>query len=294
MGEGRGGRETFDVRPLMLDVLCRKDPSQFLSPVRAKDDSPREGCAAAALGNDPNNTSFFVIRPRERRMTKKAPLATTTLSHLLRSFLQIMLNVRGSRVHYFQPTLPTALRKTSPFFPVFVFVLGLALASLNVSAQSADDFFHTGAQAYLTNNTATAREQVDKGLKLYPNDIKLKKLDELLKQQKQQQQQQQNQKQNQSRQNQSQSKEDQQKQQDQKKQDEQKKQDQDKKDQQKQDQQNQKPEKQDEKQPQKQEPTPDEMTPDEAKKLLDSQKTDEKLLPANQKKQSDRKHLKDW
>src|SRR5690242_1831416 len=135
MGEGRGGRETFDVRPLMLDVLCRKDPSQFLSPVRAKDDSPREGCAAAALGNDPNNTSFFVIPPRERRMTKKAPLATTTLSHLLRSFLQIMLNVRGSRVHYFQPTLPTALRKTSPFFPVFVFVLGLALASLNVSAQ---------------------------------------------------------------------------------------------------------------------------------------------------------------
>ena len=66
-----------------------------------------------------------------------------------------------------------------------------ALALQKVCAQSADDFFHTGAQAYLTNNTTTAKEQVDKGLKLFPNDIKLKKLDELLKQQQQQNQQQQ-------------------------------------------------------------------------------------------------------
>jgi len=174
------------------------------------------------------------------------------------------------------------------------------LATLKVCAQSADDFFHTGAQAYLTNNSAIAREQVDKGLKLYPDDIKLKKLDELLKQQKKQQQQQQQknqQQQNQSQQNQSQSKQqqDQQKKQDQKKLDEQKKQDQDKQDQQKQDQQqNQKPEKQDEKQPQQEQPKPGEMTPDEAKKLLDSQKGDEKLLPANQNKQGDRRHLKDW
>ena len=173
----------------------------------------------------------------------------------------------------------------------------LALGMLKVCAQSADDFFHTGAQAYLTNNTSIAREQVDKGLKLYPNDIKLKKLDELLKQQQQQQQQQQKnqQQQNQSQQNQSQSKQDQQKQQDQKKQDEQKKQDQQKQDQQKQDQQqNQKPEKQDDKQPPKEQPTPGEMSPDEAKKLLDAQKGDEKLLPANQNKQGDRRHLKDW
>src|SRR6185312_16152019 len=175
--------------------------------------------------------------------------------------------------------------------------ISLALATLRVCAQSADDFFHTGAQAYLTNNTATAREQVDKGLKQYPNDLKLKKLDELLKQQKQQQQQQQqkNQQQNQSQQNQSQSKEDQKKQQDQKKQDEQKKQDQEKKDQQKQNQpQDQKQDKNDDKQPPKDQPTPGEMSPDEAKKLLDSQKADEKLLPPNQNKQGDRKHLKDW
>jgi len=183
--------------------------------------------------------------------------------------------------------------------PISLISISLAFATLKVCAQSADDFFHTGAQAYLTNNTASAREQVDKGLKLYPNDDKLKKLDQLLKQQKQQQQQQQQQKnqqqQNQSQQNQSQSKEDQKKQQDQKKQDEQKKQDQEKKDQQKQDQQqDQKPEKKDDKQPPKDQPTPGEMSPDEAKKLLDSQKSDEKLLPANQDKQSDRRHLKDW
>ena len=183
---------------------------------------------------------------------------------------------------------PTTLR-------VFLCALGFALATLNVSAQSADDFFHTGAQAYLTNNTASAREQVDKGLKLYPNDIKLKKLDQLLKQQKQQQQQKNQQQQSQSQQNQSQSNQEQQKKKDQEKKDEEKKQDQEKKDQQKQDQQDQKQDKNDEKQPPKdQQPTPGEMSPDEAKKLLDSQKSDEKLLPANQNKPGDRRHLKDW
>jgi Mg-chelatase subunit ChlI len=163
-----------------------------------------------------------------------------------------------------------------------------ALMMQKVSAQSADDFFHTGAQAYLTNNTTTAKEQVAKGLKLYPDDIKLKKLDELLKQQQQQQNQQQ--KNQQQQQNQSQSKQDQQKQ-DQKKQDEQKKQDQEKKQQQ-----DQKPErdKQDEKQP-KEQPKPGEMSPEEAKQLLDAQKGDEKLLPANQKDKRDRERsLKDW
>src|ERR1044072_7921052 len=133
-----------------------------------------------------------------------------------------------------------------------------ALVTQKICAQSADDFFHAGAQAYLTNNTTTAKEQVEKGLKLYPDDIKLKKLDELLKQQ-QQQQQQQNQKQNQSQQNQSQSKQDQQKQQEQKKNPNKSKQDPEPKEDQK----------------------PGEMSPDEAKKLLDAQKGDEKLLPAN-------------
>ena len=165
-----------------------------------------------------------------------------------------------------------------------------ALVLQKACAQSADEFFHTGAQAYLTNNTTMAKEQVDKGLKLFPDDFKLKKLDQLLKQQQQNQQQQQ---QKQSQQNQSQSKQDQHKQQ--QKQDEQKKQDQQK--QQQQQQQNQKPDqgKQGEKEQPKEDQNPGQMTPEEAKRLLDGQKGDEKLLPANQKDNHERDHpLKDW
>jgi hypothetical protein len=57
-------------------------------------------------------------------------------------------------------------------------------------AQSADDFFNSGAQSYISNNIAQAKESVATGLKFYPGDTKLKKLDELLKQQSQQQSQQ--------------------------------------------------------------------------------------------------------
>jgi hypothetical protein len=86
---------------------------------------------------------------------------------------------------------------------------GLLLNPRQVVAQSADDFFHAGAQSYITNNIAGAREQVDRGLTSFPDDVKLKKLDELLKQQQQDQQKQNQQKQDQ----QQQSQQDQQKQQ---------------------------------------------------------------------------------
>jgi len=165
----------------------------------------------------------------------------------------------------------------------------LALVLQRVCAQSADDLFHSGARSYLSNNVAGARQEVDKGLKLYPDDIKLKKLDDLLKQQQQSQQQQQQQQnqQQQSQQNQSQSKQDQQQKQEQQKKDEQQKQ-------QQQPQRDQ--EKQGEGQKQKEQQTqPGEMTPEEAKQLLDAQKGDEALLPANHKDHSDRQHpLKDW
>jgi Ca-activated chloride channel family protein len=68
----------------------------------------------------------------------------------------------------------------------------LFLAWQAACAQSADDFFNAGAQFYISNNTANAWEKVESGRKLYPNDVKLKKLEELLKQQSQQQQSQQN------------------------------------------------------------------------------------------------------
>ena len=81
---------------------------------------------------------------------------------------------------------PCAL--TRRFRGVFKQVLSLLLlAGQAVCAQPADEFFHSGAQSYLSNNVARAREEVDNGLKLYPEDLKLKKLDELLKQQSQSQ-----------------------------------------------------------------------------------------------------------
>ena len=54
-------------------------------------------------------------------------------------------------------------------------------------AQSADDFFNSGAHSYISNNIPQALESVETGLKQYPDDVKLKKLYELLKQQSQQQ-----------------------------------------------------------------------------------------------------------
>ena len=53
-----------------------------------------------------------------------------------------------------------------------------------------DDFFNGGAQLYISNNIPAALARVESGLKLYPDDVKLKKLEQLLKQQQQQQQQQ--------------------------------------------------------------------------------------------------------
>ena len=48
-------------------------------------------------------------------------------------------------------------------------------------AQSADDFFNSGAHFYISNNIPQALEPVESGLKQYPDDVKLKKLYELLK-----------------------------------------------------------------------------------------------------------------
>jgi hypothetical protein len=63
----------------------------------------------------------------------------------------------------------------------------LWLAGPTARAQSADDFFNTGAHAYISNNIPQALASVETGLKQYPEDVKLKKLYELLKQQSQQQ-----------------------------------------------------------------------------------------------------------
>jgi Ca-activated chloride channel family protein len=176
--------------------------------------------------------------------------------------------------------------------------LGLAaflqlLAWQKVCAQfaPADDFFNGGAQFYISNNIPAALERVESGLKVYPDDVKLKKLEELLKQQQQQQQNQQQDQQNQqNQQNQSQ-------QQEQKNQ-----QDQQQQNQQQQNQSAQQKQQQGKTGQQENEKQPaaamqgKEMTPEEAKRLLDAQKGQEQLLQWKpQEKQRNPLHpIKDW
>jgi hypothetical protein len=168
-----------------------------------------------------------------------------------------------------------------------------------VHGQTADDFFHGGALSYLSNNIPVALETVTNGLQRFPDNDRLKKLYDLLKQQQQQNQQnQKDQKQDQS----NDQKQDQQKQNDKQKNEEQeKKEAQDKQNQARKDQQQTKPGDKSKDKPEEKSGDPQQiaahaMTPQEAKQLLDAQKGDEQVLqfvpqgePKNQSKP-----LKDW
>jgi hypothetical protein len=176
----------------------------------------------------------------------------------------------------------------------------LVFAAQKVCAQllPADDFFNGGAQLYISNNIPAALERTESGLKFYPDDAKLKKLEELLKQQQQSQngqsQQNQQQQQSQSQQNsngqqnqqQSQQNSQNQKKDEQQKQAEQQKSSDEKKDGQKPDNQN----------AEGQPVQPGQMTPEEAKRLLDAQKGNEQVLQLKPqgKPQDQNKPVKDW
>ena len=56
--------------------------------------------------------------------------------------------------------------------PLLISLSLLLCAAQKVCAQlaPADDFFHRGAQFYISNNVAQAKAAVDTGLKLYPDD----------------------------------------------------------------------------------------------------------------------------
>jgi Ca-activated chloride channel family protein len=203
--------------------------------------------------------------------------------------------------------LPRQIKNSLLLLPLF-------FAAQKVCAQlmPADDFFNSGAQFYISNNVAAAKQSVESGLRFYPDDAKLKKLEELLKQQQQSQnsQSQQNQQQQNQQSQSQQQKKDQQSQQ--QKSDSQK----NSQDQQKQDAQKQSGQKQDEpqKQPQKssaqkkdgekpddqkgegQPVKPGQMTPEEAKRLLDAQKGDEQLLQLKpkDKPEQNQRLVKDW
>ena len=154
----------------------------------------------------------------------------------------------------------------------------LSLIGLTVGAQPADDFFNSGAQLYISNNIPDAKQQVESGLKLYPNDVKLKKLEELLKQQQQSQS-------SQSQQSQSQS--------------QQQKNRQNQKNQSKSSQSQASPpsdRNQEQQKRQERQGADDRMTPEEAKKLLDAQKGDEQFLQMKPQTppENEAKPAKDW
>jgi Ca-activated chloride channel family protein len=173
----------------------------------------------------------------------------------------------------------------------------LLLAWPAARAQTADDFFNGGAHFYISNSIPQALETVEGGLKQYPDDVKLKKLYELLKQQQQQQSQnnqsQQNQ-QNQSQQQKSNSQQNQQNSQPQQ-QDKQKQSAEEKAEQQKQQQQK-SGEKQENKNEQGQPAAAGQMTPEEAKRLLDAQKGNEQFLQLKPqgKPKNQNQPIKDW
>ncbi len=212
--------------------------------------------------------------------------------------------------------MPSRIQKLFSRLSLSLFVLW----SVNASAQLADDFFHTGAQEYLSNNIPAAKLTVTNGLARFPDDEKLKKLNELLNQQQQSQQDQQDQKdkkQDQKNDQQQDQKQDQKKKDDQKKdqsqqgkdgkdgqpkKDEQSQSDAQKKAQQKKQKEEQaKAEKSKEQEAGKKEAgepqpiTAHAMTPQEAKQLLDAQKGDEQVLifQPQEPKNPDKK-LNDW
>ena len=204
----------------------------------------------------------------------------------------------------FRCSLRLSVRTLRTVATGWLLLLSLTIASAQI-VPNADEFFHNGAQQYLTNNVQGALLTVTNGLQQFPDDVKLKKLWELLNQQQQsqsQEQKDQEQKQDQKDQGQQKDQKDQQSKNDQqKKEDEQKQQQaQNSKDQEKQDQKNQsgKPEKSDEqKQQEAQAMQAHAMTAQEAKQLLDAQKDKEQVLifkPQGEPKKAQSKPVKDW
>ncbi|MFP8489530.1 hypothetical protein ACKGJO_10600 [Gracilimonas sp. Q87] len=158
----------------------------------------------------------------------------------------------------------------------------LSLLTVPLLAQTADQYFHNGAQFFINADLQTSLNYVEEGLMNYPNDRKLNALYEKLKeeQEKQQQQQQQEQQKNQQEQEQDQQ-QDQQQQEDQ-------------------EQQESEGEEQGEQQPQEINPEDlqsQQISKEEAEKILRALAQKEKeLLKEFKKKKStgSAKHEKDW
>ena len=178
-------------------------------------------------------------------------------------------------------------------------LLLLSWQTARAQSGSADDFFNSGAQFYISNNIPSALEKVEGGLKIYPDDDKLKKLEALLKQQQQQNQQNQSQQNSSGQKNQEQQNQQQQNSQAQQKPEEQKQNQSGQKNsgQQKQaEQQKSSAEEQDNQNAKGRPAAPEQMTPEEAKRLLDAQKGGEQVLQLKPKgsPQNSNRPFKDW
>ena len=186
------------------------------------------------------------------------------------------------------------LRRAGGCAPCLIMLLLLAWRA--ACAQTADDFFNSGAHFYISNNIPEALAPVEQGLKQYPDDVKLKKLYELLKQQSQQQSQnnqsQPNSQQNQKQQNQQPSQQNSQQQ----KQEEQNQSEQKNAEQQKQPQPQKSGGKQENQNGQDQPVAAGQMTPEEAKRLLDAQKGNEQFLQLKPQgnPENPKQPVKDW
>ena len=177
-------------------------------------------------------------------------------------------------------------------------LLLLAWQQAGAQLAPASTFFNGGAQFYISNNVPAALDRVETGLKLYPDDVKLKKIEELLKQQQQQQSQQNQQQQNQQNQQnqQQQSQKNQQQQQQQQNSGAQPNQQQQQQPQQAQNQSGQKSEAQAGNEQQANSANAQVMSPEEAKRLLDTQKDSEQFLqykPQGKPRNLDQP-IKDW
>src|ERR1035441_6146261 len=75
--------------------------------------------------------------------------------------------------------------------------ISLCIAPLWLGAQTAEDYFHGGAQSYISGKDREAKTQIVTGLRQYPNDPLLNGMAGLLKKEEQKQQQQQPQQQDQ-------------------------------------------------------------------------------------------------
>lgn len=192
--------------------------------------------------------------------------------------------------------------------------INLIFGAFTVTAQTAEDYFHRGAQYYIWNDKQKATNEIFSGLRLFPTDPQLNGLAALIKKEEEQQKQQQpNQQTEQAKQDQKNQPEQQQQQAQQKGQQNQSQQqnpDQQKQQQQQDQQQQPAAQKQQEQQKQPAGSSPEQpknqsgdtnqeeyaagqMTPDQARQLLDAQKGDEKMLPVKPEGER-RKRLRDW